>query len=137
MTLKVVRFGDPKAEGEGLRIGTVRRPPRGVKKSDYAAKHLYDVWFPNLAPSEGLLKGYFPIEDPTQWRKFKRQFLAEMKSPGAKHDLALIAALSHHTDLAIGCYCEDEALCHRSILRQLLVSLGAATDPDAAKEGAR
>ena len=125
MTLSIVRFGEPKRPGEGLRLGTVRRAPRGVKKADYAAKHLYDVWFPNLSPSEDLLKAYFPISDARQWRAFKRQFLAEMKVPTAKRDLELLAALSHETNLAIGCYCEDEALCHRSILRELLANLGA------------
>ena len=125
MSLSVVRFGEPKRPGEGLRLGTVRRAPRGVKKADYAAKHLYDVWFPNLAPSEELLKAALPITDEAQWRAFKRKFLAEMKITTALRDLQLVAALSHHTNLAIGCYCEDAQRCHRSILRDLLARLGA------------
>lgn len=129
MALSVVRFGEPKLPGEGLRLGTVRRAPRGVKKADYAAKHLYDVWFPNLAPSEALLKANFPITDDAQWRTFKRKFLAEMKSTTAQRDLELVAALSHHTDLAIGCYCNDAQRCHRSILGDLLNRLGADIRP--------
>ena len=129
MSLSVVRFGEPKQPGEGLRLGTVRRAPRGVKKADYAAKHLYDVWFPNLAPSEALLKASFPVTDDGQWRAFKRKFLAEMKSTTARRDLELLAALSHHTDLAIGCYCEDARRCHRSILRDVLRRLGADIRP--------
>ena len=125
MTLSVVRFGEPKAPGEGLRIGTVRRPPRGVPKSEYAARHLYDVWFPNLAPSEALLKAYFPITQARSWRDFKRRFLTELKAPDAKHDLELIAALSHHTNLAVGCYCESPNYCHRSLLAEQLAKLGA------------
>ena len=125
MTLSVVRFGEPKAPGEGLRIGTVRRPPRGVAKSEYAARHLYDIWFPNLAPSEALLKGYFPITEARAWRDFKRRFLAELKAPQAKRDLELIAALSHHTNIAVGCYCENPNHCHRSLLAEQLAKLGA------------
>jgi uncharacterized protein YeaO (DUF488 family) len=125
MAIRIVRLGSPRAEGEGLRVGTVRRPPRGVRKSDYAAKNIYDVWFPNLSPSEALLKEYFPITDERSWRAFKRKFLAEMKSPVARRDLDLLAALSHQTHFAIGCYCESEARCHRSILRELLEKSGA------------
>jgi uncharacterized protein YeaO (DUF488 family) len=125
MTLHIVRFGVPKHHREGLRIGTVRRPPRGVKKADYPARHLYDVWFPNLAPSEDLLKTFFPISDDAQWGMFKRKFLTEMRSATAKRDLELLAALSHETNLAIGCYCANELRCHRSILRELLADLGA------------
>lgn len=126
MAISVVRLGSERAIEEGLRIGTVRRPPRGVKKSEYAEKNIYDVWFPNLAPSEALLKEFFPIcEDARTWKQFTRRFLKEMKSPVADKDLDLLAALSHHTNLAIGCYCEDESLCHRSILRGLLIERGA------------
>lgn len=120
MSLRIVRLGSPRAAGEGLRIGTVRRPPRGVPKAEYAARNIYDVWFPNLSPSEALLKQYFPVEDEASWRRFKRHFLAEMKQPGAARDLDLLAALSHHTHLSIGCYCETEGRCHRSLLRNLL-----------------
>ncbi|AOY58181.1 conserved uncharacterized protein, DUF488 [Desulfococcus multivorans] len=108
-----------------MRIGTVRRPPRGVKKSDYASKNFYDVWFPNLAPSEALLKEASPLRDETSWKTFKRRFIAEMKSSEAKRDLDLLAALSHQTHFSIGCYCEDESRCHRSILRELLEKRGA------------
>jgi len=120
MTIRIVRLGSPRVPDEGLRIGTVRRPPRGVPKAEYAARDLYDVWFPNLAPSEALLKQYFPVADDQQWRAFARRFLAEMKAPGPKKDLDLLAALSHSTDFSIGCYCEDESRCHRSLLREML-----------------
>ena len=126
MSIRVVRLGSPRAANEGLRIGTVRRPPRGVRKSEYASKNIYDVWFPNLAPSEALLKKSFPVRDEKSWREFKRAFLAEMKLPEAKRDLDLLAALSHETNFAIGCYCEDENLCHRSILKDLLDTRGAS-----------
>ena len=125
MALRIVRLGSERAPGEGTRIGTVRRPPRGVRKDDLAARDFYDVWFPNLAPSGPLLKEFFPIADPRAWRQFERRFLAEMKQPGPAKDLDLLAALSHGTALAIGCYCEDEAFCHRSILRALLEKRGA------------
>lgn len=126
MSIRVVRLGTPRAANEGLRIGTVRRPPRGVRKSEYASKNIYDVWFPNLSPSEALLKKSFPLRDGKSWREFKRAFLAEMKLPEAKRDLDLLAALSHKTNFAIGCYCEDENLCHRSILKDLLDTRGAS-----------
>ena len=125
MTIKIVRLGSPREEGEGLRIGTVRRPPRGVRKEEYAARNIYDVWFPNLSPSEALLKEAQAVLDEKSWKAFKRKFLAEMKSPEASKDLDLLTALSHQTNMAIGCYCEDEARCHRSILRELLVKRGA------------
>jgi len=125
MTIRIVRLGSPRGEGEGLRIGTVRRPPRGVRKEEYASKNIYDVWFPNLSPSEALLKEGQAADDEKSWRTFKRKFLAEMKSQEASKDLDLLAALSHQTNLAIGCYCKDESRCHRSILRELLVKRGA------------
>ena len=124
MTLRIVRLGSPRVPREGLRIGTVRRPPRGVRKEDYAARDFYDVWFPNLSPSEVLLKTVAPGDDKS-WKVFRRRFLAEMKQPDARRDLELLAALSHHTNLSIGCYCENECRCHRSILRELLEKLGA------------
>ena len=120
MTIRIVRLGSPRESNEGLRIGTVRRPPRGVKKEDYASKNIYDVWFPNLSPSEPLLKEASQLTDENSWKAFKRKFIAEMKLPGAKRDLDLFAALSHKTNFAIGCYCKDESRCHRSILRELL-----------------
>jgi uncharacterized protein YeaO (DUF488 family) len=125
MTIRIVRLGSARARGEGLRIGTVRRPPRGVRKEDYASKDIYDVWFPNLSPSEALLQQAFPVTDDKSWRTFKRKFLSEMKSPETKRDLDLLAALSHHANFSIGCYCEDEARCHRSILKELLETRGA------------
>ena len=109
---------------EGLRIGTVRRPPRGVPKAEYGSRNIYDVWFPNLAPSEALLKAN-PPKDERSWRTFRRRFLAEMKAPQARRDLDLLAALSHQTNFAVGCYCEEEARCHRAILRELLDQRGA------------
>lgn len=125
MTIRIVQLGSDREEDEGLRIGTVRRPPRGVPRAEYASRNLYDVWFPNLSPSEGLLKEYFPISDDKQWRSFQRRFLAEMKAPFASRDLDVLAALSHQTNFSIGCYCDDESRCHRSILRSLLEKRGA------------
>lgn len=120
MTISVVRLGSPRKGAEGLRIGTVRRPPRGVKKEDYSRKNIYDVWFPNLSPSEGLLKQGLQVSSDRDWKAFRRKFLVEMKAPGARRELDLLAALSHQTNFSIGCYCDDESRCHRSILRELL-----------------
>ena len=125
MAIRIVRLGSPREQAEGLRLGTVRRPPRGVPKDEYAARNIYDVWFPNLSPSEALLKKALAADDEQSWRAFKRRFQAEMKTPETMRNLDLLAALSHRTNLAIGCYCEDEARCHRSILRDLLVQRGA------------
>ena len=125
MTVRIVRLGSSREADEGLRIGTVRRPPRGVRKSAYAVKNIYDVWFPNLAPSEALLKQYFPITVERQWRAFDRRFRAEMKAAGPSKDLDLLAALSHRVNFSIGCYCENEARCHRGILRSLLAKRDA------------
>ena len=124
MAIRIVRLGSARSAGEGLRIGTVRRPPRGVRKEDLARRDFYDVWFPNLAPSEALLKESAPT-DERSFKTFARRFRAEMKAPGPRRDLELLAALSHETDFAIGCYCKDETRCHRSILRELLAGLGA------------
>jgi len=126
MTIRIVRLGSNRKSNEGLRIGTVRRPPRGLKKEEYASKNIYDVWFPNLSPSQALLKQALSIKDENSWKAFKRKFVAEMKLPEAKRDLDLLAALSHQTNLAIGCYCKDESRCHRSILRELLEQRGAS-----------
>ena len=125
MTIRIVRLGSSRTSNEGLRIGTVRRPPRGVKKEEYASKNIYDVWFPNLSPSQALLKQALSIKDENSWKAFKRKFVAEMKLPEARRDLDLLAALSHQTNFAIGCYCKDESRCHRSILRELLDQRGA------------
>jgi len=125
MTIRVVRLGSARQAGEGLRVGTVRRPPRGVRKGDYSSKDIYDVWFPNLSPTEALLKEGLQVTDEKDWKAFRRKFLAEMKAPGARKDLDLLAALSHQTNFSIGCYCEDESRCHRSILREMLVERGA------------
>ena len=125
MALAIVRLGSPRLEDEGLRIGTVRRPPRGVPKAEFAIQDWYDVWFPNLAPSPETMKLGQGAETPAQWAAFCKQYKAEMASPTAKHDLALLAALSHTTNLSVGCYCEQEARCHRSVLRTLLADCGA------------
>ena len=125
MAIRIVRLGSAREANEGLRIGTVRRPPRGVKKQAIAAKDIYDVWFPNLAPSEKLLKQTQNLDGEATWKHFKRRFLSELKSPVARRDLDLLAALSHQTNFSIGCYCKTEERCHRSILRELLVQRGA------------
>lgn len=125
MAIRIIRLGSPRDENEGLRIGTVRRPPRGVRKEDFARKNFYDIWFPNLSPSESLLKEGLISVDEKSWKTFKRKFLTELKSSGAEKDLDLLAALSRQTNFSIGCYCEDESRCHRSILKELLVQRGA------------
>ena len=128
MAIRIVRLGSPRERNEGLRIGTVRRPPRGVRKVEYASKNIYDVWFPNLSPSETLLKEASALNDNRSWKAFKRKFIAEMKLPGARRDLDLLAALSHQTNFSIGCYCKDESRCHRSILTELLEQRGATIE---------
>ena len=128
MTIHIVRLGTPRAPGEGLRLGTVRRPPRGVPKAEFAKRDFYDTWLPNLAPSAGLMAQGQAAQDDKDWAAFKRKFHAEMKQPDASHLLDLLATLSHHTSLSVGCYCEDENRCHRSVLRELLAARGAAID---------
>jgi len=125
MAIRVVRLGSPRAAGEGLRLGTVRRPPRGVPKAEFAARDFYDVWMPELAPSEALVKEAQGAETEAQWRAFLRKYRAEMAQPERARLLDLLTALSKQTDLAVGCYCADEARCHRSVLRQLLAERGA------------
>ncbi|MFT3721645.1 DUF488 domain-containing protein [Pseudorhodoferax sp.] len=128
MSIRIVRLGSPRAPGEGLRIGTVRRPPRGVPKSEYARQDWYDCWYPTLAPSTEAMDLAHHAQASgraADWAAFRRQYLREMKAPQARHALALLAALSHGTDLSVGCYCEDEARCHRSLLRELLAAHGA------------
>lgn len=125
MAIRIVRLGSPRAPGEGLRLGTVRRPPRGVPKEEFAARDFYDVWLPNLAPSAELMTQGRDAADDRQWAAFRRKFQAEMKQPAASHVLDALAALSHQTAFSLGCYCEQEQHCHRSVLRQLLVERGA------------
>lgn len=125
MTIHIVRLGSARASGEGLRIGTVRRPPRGVPKAEIAARDIYDVWLPELAPSEELLKMGRAVEDEKGWKQFERRYRAEMRQPDRKRLIDLLSALSHQTDLSVGCYCADEARCHRSILRTLLADADA------------
>jgi len=125
MVARVVRLGTPRAKGEGLRIGTVRRPPRGVPKARFASGNWYDVWFPNLAPSVATMKLGLAAKTPAQWAAFTRKYRAEMARPEASRTLDLLAALSQHANFSVGCYCEDEARCHRSVLRELLAERGA------------
>lgn len=122
MTLRIVRLGSPRHASEGIRLGTVRRPPRGVPKSEFASGNWYDVWFPVLAPSAETMKIGQEASTPKQWAAFVRQYKTEMSRPDAEHSLNLLAALSKSTDLSVGCYCADEARCHRSILRELLAA---------------
>ena len=126
MTVRVVRLGTARAPGEGLRIGTVRRPPRGVRRQEIASRDFYDVWFPLLAPSVLTMNAYRREGSDAAWRRFARAYRREMARPDASHALDLLAALSRRTDFSVGCYCEEESRCHRSILRALLEEHGAA-----------
>lgn len=128
MSIRIVQLGTPRRPDEGVRIGTVRRPPRGVPKAEFAKQNWYDVWFPNLAPSLEVMKRGLAAETESEWRGFARKYRAEMAAPDAKHDLELLAALSHSTNFSVGCYCEKEEHCHRSILKQLLRECGAKID---------
>ena len=125
MSIRIVRLGSPRIKDEGLRIGTVRRPPRGVPKAKFASQNCYDVWFPNLAPSLPTMKLALSAETPTQWNKFIKKYRSEMSSPENVHAIELLAVLSHHSNFSVGCYCENEAHCHRSELRKLLAEKGA------------
>ena len=125
MVVRVVRLGSERAAGEGTRIGTVRRPPRGVHKSEFASKGWYDVWFPNLAPSVDTMKLGQDAATAAQWTAFTRKYRGEMAKPEASHAIGLLAALSARSDFSVGCYCENEAHCHRSVLRELLAERGA------------
>lgn len=125
MAIKIVRLGSPREPDEGLRVGTVRRPPRGVRKEDFAAKDFFDVWFPNLSPSAELVKQAQSADDQRSWSAFKKRFRAEMSRPDSSKELDLLAALSHQTNMSLGCYCENEEKCHRSVLRELLLERGA------------
>lgn len=125
MAIRIVRLGTPRAAGEGTRIGTVRRPPRGVPKSEFATQNWYDTWFPTLAPSVETMKLGQEATTPAQWAAFTKKYAAEMNVPEARHALDLLAVMSHGSDFSVGCYCENEAHCHRSILRRLLSERGA------------
>jgi uncharacterized protein YeaO (DUF488 family) len=125
MTVRIVRLGSDRIPGEGLRLGTVRHPPRGVPKSRHAAQNWYDLWYPNLAPSAETVKLALAAETEKAWAAFARKYRAEMAAPEVSRTLDLLAALSHSADFSVGCYCENEARCHRSILRALLAERGA------------
>ena len=125
MAIRIVRLGSPRTEGEGTRIGTVRRPPRGVPKAKFASQNWYDVWFPNLAPSLGTMKQAQEAKTPAQWAAFIKKYRAEMATPEHSHAIELLAVLSHQNNFSVGCYCENEAHCHRSVLRELLAERGA------------
>ena len=126
MTVSIIRLGTPRSAQEGLRIGAVRRPPRGVPKAEFAAQNWYDVWYPNLAPSVETMKAAQAASSVAEWTAFKKKYRAEMAQPDASRSLDLLAALSHGSNFSVGCYCEDEAHCHRSILRELLAERGAS-----------
>ncbi len=126
MAIRVVRLGTPRAAGEGLRIGTVRRPPRGVPKALFASGNWYDVWFPNLAPSAATVQSAQNAVTEREWAAFAKKYRTEMATPDNGRTLDLLAALSHHANFSVGCYCADEARCHRSVLRDLLAERGAS-----------
>ena len=125
MAIRIVQLGTPRVRGEGLRVGTVRRPPRGVPKAEFAARDYYDAWLPDLAPSYQLVAVGLRARDERAWRAFVKRYRSEMKRPPAARLLGLLAALSHHTNLSVGCYCADDTRCHRSVLRELLLEHGA------------
>ena len=125
MTIRVVQLGSPRAPDEGLRIGTVRRPPRGVRSERLATDDWYDVWLPQLAPSAELVKSARAAASPREWEAFVRKYRAEMAKPDNARLIALLAALARDTNLSVGCYCQDESRCHRSVLRELLAEAGA------------
>jgi uncharacterized protein YeaO (DUF488 family) len=128
MSVRVVRLGTARVPGEGVRIGTVRRPPRGVPKTEFATQNWYDVWFPNLAPSVETMKLGQAAGTPAEWSAFAKKYIAEMAAADARRTLELLAVLSHTTDFSVGCYCENEDRCHRSILKQLLIDHGARVE---------
>lgn len=125
MAVRIVRLGSPRLAGEGTRIGTVRRPPRGVPKSQFAAQDWYDVWYPDLAPSADTVRLGLQAATGAQWASFVKRYRTEMASPQNSRTLELLAILSRHADFSVGCYCEHEARCHRSVLRTLLLERGA------------
>jgi uncharacterized protein YeaO (DUF488 family) len=126
MAVRIVKLGSPRTSNEGLRIGTVRRPPRGVPKREFASRNYYDVWLPNLAPSDQLVKAAQSAKNEADWRAFTRRYRSEMSRPENSRVLDLLAALSHQANFSVGCYCDDEQHCHRSVLRQLLAERGAS-----------
>lgn len=126
MTISIVQLGSARAPDEGLRIGTVRRPPRGVPKAEFASRDFYDVWLPLLSPSAELVAEAQSAADAAAWRGFVRKFRTEMARPDAARTLDLLAAMSHRSNLSVGCYCQDESRCHRSVLRELLAERGAS-----------
>ena len=128
MAIRIVRLGTERAPNEGLRIGTVRRPPRGVAKSKFSSENWYDVWFPNLAPSLETMQRGQQVATAAEWAAFAKKYRAEMTTPENSHALELLAVLSHHADFSVGCYCEDEQRCHRSVLRALLAEKGAKVE---------
>lgn len=125
MAIRILMLGSPRTKGEGIRLGTVRRPPRGVRKSEFAKRDFYDVWLPALSPSQKLVSFALQARDDRQWKTFVRKFRTEMRDPEASRLLDLLAAMSHQTNFSLGCYCEDEGRCHRSVLRALLAERGA------------
>jgi uncharacterized protein YeaO (DUF488 family) len=129
MAVRILRLGSRRVSGEGTRIGTVRRPPRGVARADFARENWYDVWLPALAPSDATLKLGRSAQTDRQWAAFSRKYRSEMRAPAASQALDLLAALSHHADFSVGCYCEQESRCHRSLLRALLAQRGANIKP--------
>ena len=129
MAVRVIRLGSQRTPGEGTRIGTVRRPPRGVPKAEFASQNWYDVWFPNLAPSVDTMKLGQAASTPAHWAAFTRKYRAEMATPANSHAIALLAVLSRQANFSVGCYCQNEAHCHRSVLRALLVEQGAEVEP--------
>jgi uncharacterized protein YeaO (DUF488 family) len=131
MSVRIVRLGSPRTPGEGLRIGTVRRPPRGVPKKEFSRRDFYDVWLPILAPTSALVDAARSARDSAAWRRFVRQYRSEMNAADASRTLDLLAAMSHSADFSVGCYCADEAHCHRSLLRELLFERGAKLEPPA------
>jgi len=129
MSIRIVRLGTSRSPNEGLRVGTVRRPPRGVPKREYSVQNWYDVWFPNLSPSPEAMKLGQQAKTPSDWKAFFRKFRAEMTTSENSKSLDLLAALSHQTNFSIGCYCAEEERCHRSVLRALLLERGAEVNP--------
>jgi uncharacterized protein YeaO (DUF488 family) len=125
MAIRIVRLGTQRLPGEGTRFGTVRRPPRGIRKSEYAAKNFYDIWLPTLAPSQATVKQALSSRSDRDWVRFVKKYRAEMTASHCRSMIGVLAALSHQADFSVGCYCADESRCHRSILRQLLIGSGA------------
>ena len=129
MAIRIVQLGSPRTDGEGLRLGTVRRPPRGVPKAEFATRDYDDVWLPNLSPSAALVAEGLAVDNDREWATFSRKYKAEMNQPDAARLLDTLAALSHQTSFAMGCYCKNESRCHRSLLRDLLAQRGTDLAP--------